>query len=563
MPPKVIIKTKRTRASVPKVRTGCRTCKIRHVKCDEQKPNCLRCSSTGRTCDGYGVEVSAQSTLVEDFQVISLGHSACFNSPSVSIPGNEKERRSFDFFRFQTLQELEIALNTPAWNRLILQASHSSPVIRNAAIALGSLGERFYINEVLTRDNAAANSCHVYARLQYQKALQGLRDYLYYNKGEYTVGLTLISCFMFVVFEFMQGNEAAALTHLRSGLKILRSFQPKSNEVTLARNGLCVSHSSLDPLMADIARVYTILDMQATLWLGLNTFEAQGMAPNENTVCPTDVSNFAGLEAAEVSLNSQIGQILYYRRALPPENTWDPMDAAYVIAMRERERLIAQLDKWPIAIKVLLLQISNDLEIQDLQRVTVMTINHKITFVLLSVSMQYNAAELFHSFENIFEDILRLATSLLQPTTSMTNEKFEPVSRSVHALGGPMPVFHFTAGIIQPVYFTAVKCRNRILSQRAISMLSTSPWREGAWDSAAMAKIAERKVLQLEGEGWYDTSQSSSPSKSSADVNSLGLWSVETDLSGYYHCLPHEKGSHYCRRCKKGYHGVSSVNFES
>lgn len=37
----------------PKVRTGCLTCKIRKVKCDEGKPSCLRCTSTGRKCEGY------------------------------------------------------------------------------------------------------------------------------------------------------------------------------------------------------------------------------------------------------------------------------------------------------------------------------------------------------------------------------------------------------------------------------------------------------------------------------------------------------------------------------
>ncbi|MCJ1378928.1 hypothetical protein MMC17_002027 [Xylographa soralifera] len=560
MPSNVVTKTKRTRASVPKVRTGCRTCKIRHVKCDERKPACDRCSSTGRVCDGYGVGISTQSTLVEDFRVVTLGQSACFNSPSVSIPGNEKERRSFDFFRFQTLQELEISLNTPDWNRLILQASHSSPVIRNVAVAIGSLGERFYINEVLTPDNAAANSCHVFAQLQYQKALQGLRDCLH-NKGENNIGLTLLSCFMFVVFEFMQGNEGAALTHLRSGLKILRGFQSGSNKVSLARNDIYVSRWNSDPLMADVARVYSILDMQATLWLGLSKFEAQGTASDIN-ICPTEVEDFTGLQAAVSSLNDQMGQMIFFRRSLPPENTWDPMDDGYVNATRERERLMAQLNKWPIAIKVLLLKIRGDLEIRDLQRVTVMSINHKMTCILLSVTMQDNEAELLHSFENIFEDILRLATSLLQPTASLTNEKVDPVSRFVHSLGGggPMPVFHFINGIIQPVYFTAVKCRNRSLSRRAITMLSTSPWREGAWDSAAMAKIAERKVLQLEAEGWYDTSRSHSPSKSSLSMNSMDSWSVGTDWSDYYHCPPNEEGPHFCRRCKEGHHGVADLN---
>ncbi|PKS08831.1 hypothetical protein jhhlp_003440 [Lomentospora prolificans] len=46
---------KRTRASKPKVRTGCITW-IRRVKCGEEKPACIRCTSTGRVCDGYDTE---------------------------------------------------------------------------------------------------------------------------------------------------------------------------------------------------------------------------------------------------------------------------------------------------------------------------------------------------------------------------------------------------------------------------------------------------------------------------------------------------------------------------
>ena len=480
-----------------------------------------------------------QSTLVEEFRVVSLGQSPCINNPSVSIPGDKKERRSFDFFRCQTLQELEISLNAPEWNRLILQTSHSSPVIRNAAVALGSLGERFLINEVLTPSNAAANSCHIYARWQYQKAMQGLRDCLC-STGESNVSLILLSCFMFVVFEFMQGNEGAALTHLRSGLKILRGFQSGSDEVPLIHNDICVSHGESDSFMAHVGRVFIILDMQATLWLGLSTFEAQGMAPDSNLTYPAEVEDFTGLEAAIMSLNNQVGQILFFRRSLPPGDTWDALDAEYVHATKEREWLMVQLDKWPKAINVLLLEKMAELEVRDLQRITVMSINHKIASMLLSVSMQHNIAELYHSFENIFEDILRLATSLLQPTVSSIREKVVPVSRFVHALdgAGPMPVFHFINGIIQPLYFTAVKCRNRCISQRAISMLSTSPWREGAWDSAAMAKIAERKVLQLEAEGWYEISTSASVSESPASVTSADSWSVWTDWSDYYHRSP-------------------------
>jgi hypothetical protein len=36
-----------TRAGKPKVKTGCVTCKIRRVKCGEEKPECQRCIKFG------------------------------------------------------------------------------------------------------------------------------------------------------------------------------------------------------------------------------------------------------------------------------------------------------------------------------------------------------------------------------------------------------------------------------------------------------------------------------------------------------------------------------------
>ncbi|KAG7145442.1 Arginine metabolism regulation protein II like [Verticillium longisporum] len=38
--------------------TGCWTCRDRHVKCDEQRPHCRRCTVGGFTCHGYGVRLA-------------------------------------------------------------------------------------------------------------------------------------------------------------------------------------------------------------------------------------------------------------------------------------------------------------------------------------------------------------------------------------------------------------------------------------------------------------------------------------------------------------------------
>jgi len=39
-----------------KVRSGCKTCRVRRVKCDETKPHCLRCARADRQCEGYEIE---------------------------------------------------------------------------------------------------------------------------------------------------------------------------------------------------------------------------------------------------------------------------------------------------------------------------------------------------------------------------------------------------------------------------------------------------------------------------------------------------------------------------
>ncbi|RAL61161.1 hypothetical protein DID88_010500 [Monilinia fructigena] len=46
-------RVRRSRASKPKVKTGCLTCKSRRVKCDEAKPGCMRCARFGHKCEGY------------------------------------------------------------------------------------------------------------------------------------------------------------------------------------------------------------------------------------------------------------------------------------------------------------------------------------------------------------------------------------------------------------------------------------------------------------------------------------------------------------------------------
>lgn len=48
----------RTRKRRSKTFTGCWTCRMRHVNCDEKKPACLRCEKADIHCEGYALRLS-------------------------------------------------------------------------------------------------------------------------------------------------------------------------------------------------------------------------------------------------------------------------------------------------------------------------------------------------------------------------------------------------------------------------------------------------------------------------------------------------------------------------
>ncbi|KAL2757302.1 hypothetical protein ACRALDRAFT_1067922 [Sodiomyces alcalophilus JCM 7366] len=71
------------RRSHRKVRTGCKTCKLRKIKCDETKPHCLNCLRYGAKCDiAEGLPASAPSAAASPARDPPFS----FNSPPSGPP---------------------------------------------------------------------------------------------------------------------------------------------------------------------------------------------------------------------------------------------------------------------------------------------------------------------------------------------------------------------------------------------------------------------------------------------------------------------------------------------
>ncbi len=120
--------------------------RIRKVKCDEDRPACNRCVSTGRVCDGYGVwghgvnfhghrqrpPVSKDSNVVAP--LLSL---------SVSLfTGLSDEREFLEWFKCRTSKKIPGASILALWDVLLYPASLSEPALLHAILSLSSLHKR-------------------------------------------------------------------------------------------------------------------------------------------------------------------------------------------------------------------------------------------------------------------------------------------------------------------------------------------------------------------------------------------------------------------------------------
>ncbi|OBT51307.1 hypothetical protein VE04_08556, partial [Pseudogymnoascus sp. 24MN13] len=155
---------KKTRARRPKVKTGCKTCKLRGVKCDEAKPICRRCISTGRTCDGYGIwggggnaygsvsRITNSSRPPSSLPLTTITTTTITTStftpgpltstrtlPPLLGATTQHEHRAFEYFFYRTSRKLPGIFDSPFWSTLVFQARACDPAVLHALIALGAV----------------------------------------------------------------------------------------------------------------------------------------------------------------------------------------------------------------------------------------------------------------------------------------------------------------------------------------------------------------------------------------------------------------------------------------
>ncbi|KAI9678742.1 MAG: hypothetical protein M1817_005799 [Caeruleum heppii] len=461
--------------------------RIRRIKCDEGKPACLRCSSTGRKCDGYETGLSRLTEAPSNKDRLPSCSDDIARGLSLQIPGNDLERRTFRFFRDRTAVQLSTNFSQPDfWHRLVPQATHHEPSIRYAVLAIASIHEELVMGHGLNVPADTDQAIAGFGTRQYTKAIRGLNSCMI-KDGQLAADVVLTCCALFACFENLRGHYGPAIAHVDGGLKILASLQNTHGPASTAGGPLKrlpTPYICFD----DLDIIFTQLDNRATEVAGSRLVHTNRAATNPGQASRAKIPNtFYSIQECRDSLE-------YHKQAFVQSMPMcsDDLSGATIADIKQTQAAYLEtLRKWSNALNSFLERSESSLSTQDLLASLMLKVQERVANITCSKhfdSTNLNETKWDHHIE-AFADLVMLGTTVVD---ALHKEEI------TMPRDGPIPSMH--EGISGPMFLVASRCRDPVVRRQAISVIKRSPRQEGMWDQTLMVRIAER-IMAMEEEG--------------------------------------------------------------
>ncbi|PYH40693.1 Zn(II)2Cys6 transcription factor domain-containing protein [Aspergillus saccharolyticus JOP 1030-1] len=448
------------RPQAARSRNGCITCKIRRVKCDEQKPECNRCVSTGRTCDGY--QDGSQSPTHRSCSLRIIQHIPPGRKPPSAVPLTAAELRCLEFFHHYTLPSLG-----PEVGSYLLQATSSEPVIRSIALAVGSVHRSFAF---FSDEDTTFTLTH------YNKAIRQLVG------TQQDRNLVLLACILFFCCECLQGRYRTAIQHALSGIRILQQQQ-------------VLSEASSEKAPPAVATLFHAVQNQVLEIEGMD-----GMDPESQPRLSPSAATLALLsQPLNITDHQRIFRQLYHRfmqiDALAEAFEMTPHDHSPARVAHEQQlltewfRVRADLKGW----------------MQDFDH----QIIHAWQTDPTTGSLRAKSTAILQAWKLLFDMYFRMDW----PPSELAWDPFIPayplwsVPSTDHtgnmqglrpsAALPSQPTFTLSLGFLTLLYICATRCRDSTIRRRALRLLETCRRREGVWDSDLAGRVA-RRLIEIE-----------------------------------------------------------------
>lgn len=444
---------------LPRSRLGCKTCKIRRVKCGEEKPSCVRCTSTGRKCDFEDTPPSSTVSVIA-------------NPLSLSPNTNKvwRERRAFAYYFEYAAPSIGGGLDVDFWRTVVPQVCRYEPAVWDAIITISALFEcpKACLDPASQRRGSTIylTQNHQDALGWYSRSVSAVRRRIEQGRVDAFVGL--ISCVLFICIEAIQGNADGAMQLYSQGVQLIIALRPQ----------IASGAASQASLLED-----TIIP----IFLRLGAFAlAGGGAPVT-----------ASLRYSELALTQQFDTLKSTREAI--------MLLAIEIPVFERActehlmgantpnvpeefntklfSLMTRLRNWRTGFDKLMrvLRAKDMLSLQQIGTGALLLSYHDMLYVMLETCtslslMQFDAY--LQNFQNIVEQCANVPKASVRPD-------------------GTQPPFTFEVNVGLPLWFTSLRCREPRTRRAALTLLYQAPTVQGFYQCSIWAALG-RTIMEIE-----------------------------------------------------------------
>ncbi|KAJ4985191.1 hypothetical protein SVAN01_09327 [Stagonosporopsis vannaccii] len=443
-----------------KVKTGCKTCRIRRVKCDEKRPQCLKYVSS-YTSEEYVLTRSDPSKAL------------------ATLPDFGNDMHYLEFYYHCVGPKLSGRFDTDFWSRTILQMAHVEPGVRSALIALGHLSQRQ--NGSLQQARRAAVDPNDAERrpfwVNYNKAIRHLINHM--SKPSFSAEVGLVICLLFACIEFLQADANVAFTHIRSGLNIVYEIRQRSKfGSSSASAGFSTQSGVIEQTMVPILTqaLASALPYGSSL---ARDFEFLESCPRYFTATAfTSIvdarSSFFDLRNAAILLARDMAVKLY---TSTPFSLSDHQRRADVLDRHSMwQQSLASLEK--------LCEWSQE----DNYALSALKLGYYASSTACSCIMDETQMSFDAHLEN-FQSLIEHAKHIIHFLGLL----------SPRAQISPKAAANFTfdTSLIPALFYTAIRCRCPVTRRKAVELLALDLPREGLWDPEQHRKVAER-VIEIE-----------------------------------------------------------------
>jgi hypothetical protein len=444
--------------------------RIRRIKCDEGKPSCKRCTSTGRKCDGYQPE-AANGGNIE-----LAPHLYAFPSTISNASRSEAtnyELRALQYFQTRTISALSASFDCDFWNTVVLQVSDTQAPVRSAIIAFSGLHESFEKSHSNKDAIYHTDEDKLLALQQYNKAVRQTVQLLD-MKDPTSCRVALISCLLFVCLELIQDNYTFSINHLIGGLRMLQYCQNTASSTPLLP-GLSFVNEHLKQFFGRI--------VVQTMFMGDTHFDVRVIPKLYKIETPPVFSTVTEARDVLDCLFLAVYPFLHLTAREPNHNT----------GKIYQHTLSTQLQAWCHLFREFVAENQHRFTPKDFTGAILLEIHHICLTIMVDTAL--DTSLYFQSTPaSSFLRIISLVETLLNQQTNSTSLFGQtPLAR--------LPYYSFDLGVIGPLFYTAVKCWNSAIRAKVISLLQHPeiPHREGMW-SAAMTAIVAQRIIEVQEE---------------------------------------------------------------